>query len=344
MRDTNEAAEFLAAVEDAPYRYDLWHVLRWIDAQHPDQPPLGRAPRPSHEPLRVGQEPSLAFAPAQIHAFERGGAGGRARLTILGFGLFGPNGPLPLHLTEYARERLRAHGDATFVRFCNLFHHRFTLFFYRAWADTQVTASLDRSGDDRFSRYLSSLVHLGDDTLRNRDSVSDHAKLFGAGHLVRETRNAEGLQRLLEVFFAVPVRVEQWVSHWLSLAAEQRTRLGGGRRADQLGIGTVAGVRVPDVQGKFRLRIGPLSLQQYEAHLPGGRFFAQVLAWLRNYIGMELAWDVRLVLKRDEVPSACLGSSGRLGWTTWMGRRTRSDDADDLVLVHEDLVLRVVTR
>jgi type VI secretion system protein ImpH len=261
-------------------------------------------------------------------------------LTILGFGLFGPNGPLPIHLTEFARERLRAHGDRTFVRFCDLFHHRFTLLFYRAWADTQATASLDRPDDERFSRYVSSLVHLGDDTLRGRDAVPDHAKLFGAGHLVRETRNAEGLQRLLETFFGARVRIEQWVGQWLVLAPEQWTRLGGGRAADQLGVGAVAGARVPDVQGKFRVRIGPLSLADYEAHLPGGHCFVQVLAWLRNYIGVEFAWDGRLVLKRDEVPRACLGSTGRLGWTTWLGTRSRDDDADDLVLDHENWASR----
>jgi type VI secretion system protein ImpH len=237
-----------------------------------------------------------------------------------------------------------AHGDRTFVRFCDLFHHRFALFFYRAWADTQATASLDRPGDDRFTRYLSSLIHLGDDTLRDRDAVPDHAKIFGAGHLVRETRNAEGLQRLLETYFRTRVEVEQWVGQWLALAREQRTRLGGMRSAEQLGVGAVAGAHVPDVQGRFRLRVGPLSLADYLAHLPGERAFAQLLAWLRNYIGREFAWDARLVLTRNEVPSARLGSSGRLGWTTWLGTRTRDDDADDLVLVHEAIVARMQER
>ena len=344
---TTRSAEIEAmfrSVSETPYSFDLWHLLRWIDAQHPDAPPLGRAPVPRLEALRIGQEPSLAFAPAQIHACDPVGEGGHPRLTILGFGLFGPNGPLPIHLTEYARERLRAHGDRTLVRFCDLIHHRFTLFFYRAWADNQATVSLDRPGNENFSRYLSSLIHLGDDTLRNRDAVPDHAKIFGAGHLVRETRNAEGLQRLLETFFRARVEVEQWVYHWLVLAPGQRTRLGGGRPSEQLGVGAVAGASVPDAQGKFRLRVGPLSLGDYELHLPGGRWFAQMLAWLRTYLGMEFAWDVRLVLNHDEAPSARLGASSRLGWTTWLGTRTRRDDADDLVLQHETWASRAVAQ
>jgi type VI secretion system protein ImpH len=330
----------LAAIAAEPFRYDLWHVLRWLDAKHPMLPPLGRAPKPDLEPVRIGQEPALAFAPAQIHALQPGTDGRPPRLSILGFGLLGPNGPLPIHLTEYARERLRAHNDPTFVRFLDLLHHRFTLLFYRAWVGSQAAASLDRPGDDSFSRYAASLVHLGDPALRNRDAVEDHAKLYVAGHLVRETRNAEGLEKILENFFRASVRIEQWVSHWLTLAREQQTRLGAGRDAERIGIGSVVGARVPDVQSRFRIRLGPLSLADYESHLPGGKPFRQMLAWLRNYVGFELCWDVRLVLRRDEVPQAALGSSARLGWTTWMGARPKGADADDLVLIHETIAAR----
>lgn len=336
-----EIAAVLQEIAEAPYRFDLWHVLRWLDAKHPDLPALGRSPIPNLEPIRIGQEPSLAFAPAQIHALHPATATQRTRMSILGFGLWGPNGPLPTHLTEYARERLRTRGDRTLVRFVDLFHHRFTLLFYRAWADAQSTASLDRPGDDRFSRYAASLIHLGDSSLRDRDAVADHAKLFGAGHLVRETRNAEGLERLLAIYFQTGVRVEQWVAHWLTLAREQRTRLGLGRIAERLGAGAVAGAKVPDVQSRFRVWLGPLSRTDYESHLPGARPFLQVLAWLRTYIGYELAWDVRLVLRREEVPSATLGGTTRLGWTTWLGTRTRAGDADDLVLVHETIAERM---
>jgi type VI secretion system protein ImpH len=328
-----------ADLAQEPWRFDLWHVLRWIDAKHPHLPPLGRSPNAELEPLRIGQEPSLAFAQSQLFALEPATDGGVPRLSILGFGLFGPNGPLPIHLTEYARERLLYH-DRTFVRFADILHHRFALLFYRAWADVQSTASLDRPGDDRFGRYSASLIHLGEKSLAGRDAVADHGKLFVSGHLVRQTRNAEGLERILATYFRAKVRVEQWVSHWLALSRDQQTRLGAGRDAEQIGLGAVAGAKVPDVQSSFRVRMGPLSLAEYESHLPGGLPFSQMLAWLRNYIGYELAWDVRLVLRREEVPRATIGSSVRLGFTTGLGERRREDNADDLVLVHETIVAR----
>ena len=64
------------------------------------------------------------------------------------------------------------------------------------------------------------------------------------------------------------------------------------------------------------------------------------LAWLRNYVGYELAWDVRLVLRERTCRAPRSAAAGRLGWTTWLGQRRRGTDADDLVLVHETIVAR----
>ncbi|MFI3123707.1 MAG: type VI secretion system baseplate subunit TssG, partial [Methylococcales bacterium] len=66
--------------------------------------------------------------------------------------------------------------------------------------------------------------------------------------------------------------------------------------------------------------------------LPDGHRLEQLIAIIRNYIGDELSWDVNLVLKKAQVPSAQLGESTRLGWTSWVGERGIDTDADDLTL------------
>ena len=128
-----------------PYQFDLMHSLRYLQARHPGLPRLGQATRPKDEPLRLGQDPSLAFAPATIAEILPSRAGEPERMTVWNFGLYGPNGPLPTHITEYVRERLRQHDDATLARFSDIFHHRMLLLLFRAWSDAQPTASLDLS-------------------------------------------------------------------------------------------------------------------------------------------------------------------------------------------------------
>ncbi|MBT1136451.1 type VI secretion system baseplate subunit TssG, partial [Pseudomonas sp. PAH14] len=126
-------------------RYDLFQLLRRIDAQGSERYPLGRAPLPKFEPLRIGQQPSMGFAPSTVAEVRQREENGLHDVSILSFGLFGPNGPLPVHMTEYARERIHHHQDHSLSAFADLFHHRLTLLFYRAWADAQPAVSLDRN-------------------------------------------------------------------------------------------------------------------------------------------------------------------------------------------------------
>ena len=174
--------------------------------------------------MRLAQEPSVVFAPATLAALEPEQDGPAqdhraARLLVHFFGLFGPDGALPLHLTEYARDRRRNHRDPTFQRFADIFHHRALSLFYRAWANARPTVSLDRPEQDRFALYVGALIGLGMDSLRDRDAMPDLAKLHFAGHLAGQTRHAEGLGSILSSFFRTPVRIEGFIGAWLGLPA-----------------------------------------------------------------------------------------------------------------------------
>jgi type VI secretion system protein ImpH len=327
--------ELWAALLAQPFEHDLFMLLRRLDAKA-GYPLLGRAPRPLDEPLRMGQEPSMAFAPSNVSGVDVDGDG-PPRISIYGFGLFGPNGPLPLHLTEYARERKRHHNDETLSAFADLFHHRLILLFYRAWADAQSVNSLDRVDGHRFVDYVASLMHMGQPALKGRDRVADHARTFMAGHLVRQTRNPEGLIQILRLYFDVPVQVEEFVSEWVMLEERQISRIGLAGRNHRLGAGATIGLAVRDAQSKFRLVLGPLSSEQFQALLPGSRRLGQVVDWVRQYIGVEFAWDLRLVLRRQEAGGMQLGGTQRLGWGSWLGTRTADTDAGDMLFRPEAL-------
>lgn len=339
MRESADRLAWLQSLEKAPYRHDFYQTLRRIECLFADKPRLGQALRPADEPLRLAQDVSMSFAPTPLAAFEPA-ADTPPRLVQRIFGLLGPNGPLPLHLTEYVRERLLHHGDATLARFFDVFHHRLIELFYRAWAQAQPTVSLDRPAQDRFSFFVGALIGIGTPKLRGRDDAGDFAKLFHSGLLAPQVRNADGLQALLAGYFRLPVRVEQFVGHWMRLPDSDRTRLGARDPGSQLGVGVVLGARVWDRQHKFRLCLGPLRLAQYEAFLPGGEALARLVALVRQYLCFELEWDARLVLRHDEVPAMRLGRSGRLGWTTWLGRPRGRRDADDLTLNVEEVLSR----
>jgi len=344
-----DALTFLAEVAREPYRYDFYQTLRRLECLYAQKPRWGTALRPVDEPVRLGQDPDLSFAPAPLASLEVGKDGARPRLQVRLFGMLGPNGPLPIHLTEYARHRLRHAGDPTLCRFLDLFHHRFIALLYRAWAQAQPHVNHDRADQDHFLTYVGAFIGIAPKPLRHRDAVPDLAKLFHAGTLVRHVRDADGLAAIVRQFFRVPARIEEFVGHWLVLATRDRTYLG--RNGKQLGVSAVAGARVWDHQSKFRIHLGPLTLRQYESFLPAARAGAgdgrsavtplrKLVDWVRFYLCFELDWDVRLHLKRADVPPLKLGVQGQLGWTTWLGTRTSASDAGDLSLNCESYVDR----
>lgn len=338
----SDAVGFFAELAEAPYRFDFYQTLRRLECLSPGKPRWGQALRPVDEPVRLGQEPDLAFAPAPLASFDDGQGKRPPRLRVRLFGLLGPNGPLPLHVTEYARERLRNAADPTFSRFLDVFHHRFLALFYRAWAQAQPHVNRDRPGTDRFAAYVGAFFGVCPPVCRNRDGVPDVAKFFHVGALVRQVRNPEGLAAILRHFFRVSAEIEEFVGHWLPLGDRERTYLK--RDGAVLGSGAVLGRRVWDRQHKFRIRLGPLTLKQYESLLPGGVPLRQLVDWVRLYLCFELEWDVRLRLRKSEVPALRLGAGKRLGWTTWLGIRRVEADADDLCLHAEEFVDRAGAR
>jgi type VI secretion system protein ImpH len=159
-RDASRHLALFQTLSAAPYSFDFYQALRRIECVFADHPRIGETRRPQDDPVRFGQDPSLAFATSTLAAFVPGEDGLPPRLSENFFGLFGPNGPLPLHLTDFARDRLRNVGDRTLVRFLDVFHHRLIGLFYRAWARAQPTVSRDRPDRDRFSIYLGALIGL----------------------------------------------------------------------------------------------------------------------------------------------------------------------------------------
>lgn len=318
-------------LEEKPYSFGFYSVLRQIECLHSDRPRLGKSTHPADDAVRLVQDPSLAFANADLAAFEAQRDAQVPRLRQRIFGMLGPNGPLPLHLSEYARNRMRNHGDVTFVRFLDLFHHRMLCLFYRAWAQAQPTVSFERLDEDQFKIYTGALFGLGMPALWDRDRIPDHVKLHYAGHFSCQTAHADGLEFLIADHFGIHARIEQFVGQWLDLVEADRWRLGESIDTGCLGSNIVLGSRVWQCQYKFRLVLGPVSIEDYQELLPVGGGIAPLTSLVRLYVGDELDWDLQLKLSRDDVPSSKLGVRGQLGWTTWMYTDSKAYDTEAMV-------------
>src|SRR6185436_3816920 len=129
----------IAKLASEPFEFNFYTALRLVQKHFADRPRIGYSWSASQDPVRLAQSPSLDFASSTLHVPEEmelalkkirdkrngdaAGNGASSRAPVLyarHFGLFGPNGPLPMCLTEYARDRILHHSDPTFAAFCNV--------------------------------------------------------------------------------------------------------------------------------------------------------------------------------------------------------------------------------
>ena len=317
----------LKEISDNPHKFGFYEAMRLIECYHKDKARLGETLRSADDVIRLGQKPSSAFAPSTLATAEMD-AKNILQLKVFFFGMFGPNGALPLHLTEYARDRVRNARDESLIHFMDIFHHRLLSLFYRAWANKEPTVHYDRPDQDRFHMYMGSLLGIGTPEMQDRDLMPDNSKMHYAGHMSTQTRHAEGLASVLQSYFKVPVSIKEFIGEWLEIPEQSRCYLGMSLDGGKLGEDAVLGGKSWQRQYKFRIVIGPMDLEEYEGLLPGKDKLKQVASILKNYLGLEMAWDVNLILKKEEIPKTALGEYGQLGWTSWLHNNPPQADSD----------------
>jgi type VI secretion system protein ImpH len=321
---------------------------------------------------RFRAQPSLEFPASAIHALAPSTPEQPVPLlTVTFLGLHGPSGVLPRHYTELIlrleRDR-RGEERRAFRDWLDLFNHRFISLFYRAWEKYRFWLAYERGQHDQaepdpFTRTLLSLVGLGTGGLRHRlrvaavealdrrerplAAVDDRSLLYFSGLLASRHRTAVGLAALLEDYFQIPVRVQQFVGQWLEIEPASQTRLGLPDGNCQLGVNLLAGERVWDVQSKLRIRLGPLDHARFTDFLPDlspqpeHKSFFLLVHLVRLYAGPELDFDVQPLLRADAVPEWQLGDEppgSRLGWNTWLTSQQPAADAGDALFSSEVVV------
>jgi type VI secretion system protein ImpH len=305
-------ADLAAQLSRWPWSGSFHALLRRLERRHRDHPPFGAAATLADElPIRFGQDPSLSFPPAELNSWREPGER-PARIGQLFFGLFGPHGPLPLHLTDLVLQRLRA-NDPTLASFADLFHHRLLCLLHRAWARARPVLGADRLGEDPHLGWIAALFGGHGSAVRGRDAAPDLAKLHFAGILANQGRHPEGLAALIAEVFGTSAEIVEFVGEWIEVPGPALFTIGAPRR---LGLDTTLGRRYWSAQHKFRLVLGPLPHPLFRRLLPDGPDWPVLAAWVRNAVGDELDWDLDLLLRASDAPAFELGREHRLGWTT----------------------------
>lgn len=326
--------ELERALRKAPRSFEFFRAVLLLQRLAPEGEKVGGYGDPEGEAVRFSVNPSLAFPTSGVHDLEPT-EDGPDRLVVNFMGLVGPQGELPRWYTTLVGERERA-GDHAVRDFLDLFHHRMLSLFYLAWRRTRFLVAMEETGEDPLTEHLLDLVGTGLPALRKDVALDPRTLALYAGLLAPQQRSAQALEQMVADRFDVPARVQQFVGAWHPVDPRDRCALGERSPSSQLGVGSVVGDEIWDQQARVRIRVGPLSREDYERFLPGGEAHRELAAITRFFARGELEFELRPVLRAEDVPGVVLDAdeaeSRPLGWSTWIRTRPRNRDGDETIL------------
>lgn len=321
---------------DEPYRFDFFQAVRLLEKIFPERRPVGRDALPHEETVRFRSRMTLEFPASELHefkqAFDEREAREKLELFVNFMGMAGVSGTLPVHYTELIMERVRYRDTAMWL-FLDMFTHRAVSIFFRAWEKYRFPVAYER-GDDDFTAYLFDFAGLGTKGLRGRMELADESLLPYAGLIAQKPHSAAALGNILSDYFRVKAKIVQFFGQWLDLDSASITRLG--KANSGLGTTAIIGTRVWEQQSKFRIVLGPLNFNEFQAFLPNGSAARPLRSIVRFMHGTEFDFDVQLVLQAKQVPGTVLTTRAKrrpmLGWTSFLKTRPFRADDDQVVL------------
>lgn len=339
-----EATSVIAALHEAPEEFSLVQAVRLLeraareaeaaDPRMARQTRIGQDGDPRLEPVRFAGAVGVAFPAGEIAGFTDGLP---PHLTVEAMTLDGVVGALPQAYAEMAIQAERGRQPA-YHAFLDMFLHRFVSHFVRGARKYRLPLAYEarETGEtDNVTTALKALVGLDTPFLGGRLAVPDEMVVHHAGILSRKQMPLAALAALLSNIFETEVEIVPFVRNVIPIPLEERSRLPTRANPDgqfcRLGVDAVAGQQVVDVQGRFRIRIGPLAYDDFKSWMPDGPKVKSLADITRLAVGPDFGFDLQLSLDRTAVPSPILAGDTRLGWNGWMTSIPLAHDPDDAV-------------
>ncbi|WDE14131.1 type VI secretion system baseplate subunit TssG [Thalassomonas haliotis] len=296
--------------------YELFALLRVIERLSPLYPGLGFSKTPRDDPVRLGQSPLLAFFPSAIHEIKKHPQKHLYKIKNSYWGLFGCNGPLPTHLSEYALQRKTAKKDATLCEFADIFHHRLLSLYYRAWKTGQASLHFDKNSNNEFDSHINALSR-HKSVNHNKDSP---AQLY-CGLLTNKTPSLAVIEQMLGQQLQVKINIRPFQGQWLAIDSQDLSLLGKSNSC--LGQSAINGRHVFDRLNKISLCLSRLSLSKYLTFLPGEQGHFELCSLIKLLVPGEMTIEVQLTLAQGQALPGRLKDNSRLGFNSWLCGQSR---------------------
>jgi type VI secretion system protein ImpH len=308
----------IGQVFERPQRFDFFQAVHLLDVWLHRQ----GTRHTLESALRFTNSISLGFPPSQVEALSIDCA--RIRITPAFIGFLGVKGALPYCYTETIAAQVHGDKDESGRAFIDCFSQRSVMLFYRAWQKCRIEYRFHRDGRDEFlDMQLALAGHAGrtGEALIPAEAIAHYAAL-----LRQRPVSAALLSAVLNDYFGVPIRIEPFVAAWETLRKDELPALG---KPQQCRLGTmILGSRYRTRDTWVRLWIGPLTRQEYDHYHRDGEGGKALKAMLALFAVSELRFEVRLILRAQDVGPLVLSRHTRLGRATVLSNKPATRDHD----------------
>lgn len=283
---------------------------------------------------RFTVNPSLAFPPADIESLsfdnpEEGPAVIEMMLNLLG--LHGADSPLPSYFTEYVAQN-RDEPDALRDYF-DIFNHGIISILLEIWRKYRYYAQYEAAASDRLSQKFFGFIGAEVPEIRMAKAIQWPRLMAYMGLIAFNGEATSSLESILRHYFQHnEISIIPCMPRWVRIPEDQQTMIGV-QNCD-LGHDFILGDEMLDQTGKFRIRIGDLTWDDFLAFLPCSDKFSELIDVVNFVLKSRFSFDVELQLKEGEIRPWILGDEDNetlLGWSTWCGT-----DGDGIAILETD--------
>lgn len=236
------------------------------------------------------------------------------------FGLYGVASPLPGYYTEELldEEWEERHASRGFL---DVIHQHLYPLLYQAWLKYRFSHNAIEKNDERYWEIIYSILGLPEEFREFGDLSGQFLKY--AGIISQRPKTQIGLKTILADYLnSINVDVEPCVQRNVPIVKHQRCTLSVDN--NKLGYNSVIGQQINDRSGKYIVRIGPLSGEQFQMLLNDKKHVKFIQAISNLFLVQPLQCDIVLELDKGSAQPICLGKPeySSLGQSAWLLAQT----------------------
>ncbi|MCP3901507.1 MAG: type VI secretion system baseplate subunit TssG, partial [Desulfobacteraceae bacterium] len=258
--------------------------------------------------VRVTSNPSLSFPAAGVSRIKRQDY--RYDLISNMLGIYGTLSPLPTFYTEELIEEI-ANNEFNSKDFLDVINHRLYELLFDGWTKYKTMLKIVEQASIVDADRFFSLIGMGEESLRKHiDNPNELLRYTGL--FIANSRSASGLKSMLkDAFNGIKIEIVQCSERQAIIPTEQRASLG-----DNIGLGenTLLGEYNLDTVGSFKIKVGPVSLDDYRKFFPEQEYHKKLILLTQLYLSQPFDYDFEVMLDKKEHPKTTQPGKG-----SWSG-------------------------